>query len=44
METKTFTVVLEIESVSRENLLRRLEELIKDERTISFEVKQKEEA
>ena len=40
---KPFIVTLEIEGFSTESVIRRLENLIEDERTISFEVKQKEE-
>ena len=40
---KPFSVTLEIEGFSIENVIKRLEDLIEDERTISFEIKQKEE-
>lgn len=38
-----FIVTLEIEGFSLENIIKRLEDLIEDERTISFEIKKKEE-
>ena len=39
---KPFVVTFEIESFNAENLIRRLTKLIEDERTISFEIKEKE--
>lgn len=40
---KPFIVTLEIEGFSTENIIKRLVDLIEDERTISFEVKEKED-
>ena len=40
---KPFIVTLEIEGFSTADVIKRLEKLIEDERTISFEIKPKEE-
>lgn len=40
---KPFTITLEIEGFSTENVINRLERLIEDDRTISFEIKEKED-
>ena len=40
---KPFIVTLEIEGFSVDNVIKRLEKLIEDERTISFDVRKKEE-
>ena len=41
--TKSFIITLEIEDFTLQGVLKRLDKLLSDERTISFEIKEKED-